>query len=65
MTFTKQPKMVILKTVWSISFCEILILRSNSCHNDLKFGSSNGHVENGSFTVHLRNNEILENFVPQ
>ena len=55
MTFTKQPKMVMLKTVCSRSFCEILILRSNSCHNDLHQTTKNGHVENGLFTVILRN----------
>ena len=31
----------------------------------LEIASSNDQLEKSLFTVHLRNNEILENFVPQ
>ena len=41
--------MVNLKMVRSLSICEITKFWKISCHNHLKIGSSNGHVENGSY----------------
>ena len=51
--------MVMLKMVRSLSICEITKCWKISCHNDLGIGSSNDHLQNGSFTVHLGNTEIL------